>query len=88
MKRNRPTVVLVMAETSRFMKEETVLRYGVPLGAYTVFYHPPGNGEQVGLEIELPERITIEAKENKIALKVPDSPKLENDKDGKDATKK
>ncbi len=56
--------------TSWMVNGKTQLAPGAPAGRYKVTYHPPGNGEQIGTETELPEVVVIEPTENVLALDV------------------
>jgi hypothetical protein len=47
---------------------------GVPAGRYKVVYHPPGDGQKVGADVELSERVTVEARANTAALVLPPKP--------------
>jgi hypothetical protein len=58
--------------TSWLVNGKTQLAPGAPTGRYKVTYHPPGNGEKIGAETELPEVVTVEAKENVLKLDVPE----------------
>jgi len=49
----------------------TVGTPGVPAGKYRVIYHPPSDGSRMGLEMELKEPITVEAKPNTIEITLP-----------------
>jgi hypothetical protein len=55
------------AETSRNKPAGGVeVRPGAPTGRYKVVYHPPSNGEKMGLEVKL-DAVTVEAKANNTA---------------------
>lgn len=58
--------------TSTSRGGNTEIQPGAPAGRYKVHYHPPGDGQKVGLEVELPEVITVEPKENVLTLDVPE----------------
>ena len=58
-------------ETSRTADRGTEIRPGAPAGAYKVVYHPPGNGQKTGLEVELPAGVTVPA--GPVALALPDA---------------
>lgn len=45
---------------------------GMPAGTYRVVYHPLSDGSRSGLEVELDDRVTIEARENELELVLPD----------------
>jgi hypothetical protein len=60
------------ATTSRIVDGKTEMSPGVPAGRYKVTYHPPGNGEKIGLETELPDTVIIEPKDNLLKLDVPE----------------
>lgn len=51
---------------------ETSVKPGTPAGTYKVFYHPPGDGQKVGAEIEVAERVTIKAGTNELTIVVPE----------------
>jgi hypothetical protein len=58
-------------ETSYTGVTATTIKPGAPVGRYKVFYHPPGDGQKVGTEIELDERVTIQAGSNELTIDVP-----------------
>jgi hypothetical protein len=45
---------------------------GIPAGRYIAIYHPASDGSKSGLEVKLPEPITVEPGENTIPLELPD----------------
>ncbi len=47
------------------------IRPGAPAGRYRVIYHPASNGATMGLEVELPERVTVEPGGADIRLQLP-----------------
>jgi hypothetical protein len=51
---------------------KTELKPGIPAGRYKVVYHPPSDGQKLGLETELPDVVVIEPKENVLTLKLPE----------------
>lgn len=57
--------------TSTTTGGKTELKAGVPAGRYKVVYHPPGDGQKLGLETELLELVTVEAGPNVIQLVLP-----------------
>jgi hypothetical protein len=57
--------------TSRSVGGKTEMAQGAPAGRFKVVYHPPGDGQAVGTETELPEVVVIEPKENVLRLDVP-----------------
>lgn len=59
-------------ETSHTGASETTIKPGAPAGTYKVFYHPPGDGQKVGAEIEIAERVTIGPGPNELSIVVPD----------------
>src|SRR5262245_28868035 len=74
------------AETSRDPAKATAGLPGGPAGRYRVAYHPPGDGEKVGTEYHFPEPVTVETKDNALALTLPEQ--LPGARAGKpDATK-
>jgi hypothetical protein len=59
------------AQTSRTTGAGTVIKPGALAGTYKVVYHPPSDGQKMGLETELPERVTVEVKANAVTLTLP-----------------
>jgi hypothetical protein len=45
-------------------REGVVVKSGAPVGRYKVIYHPPSNGAMMGLDVEVEQRVTVEAGEN------------------------
>lgn len=60
------------ATTSTSTGGKTELKPGVPAGRYKVVYHPPGDGQKLGLETELSEVVVVEAGMNEIKLVLPE----------------
>lgn len=58
--------------TSWMVNGKTLLAPGAPAGRYKVTYHPPGNGEKIGMETELLDVVAIEPKDNVVTLDVPE----------------
>ncbi|WP_020475529.1 hypothetical protein [Zavarzinella formosa] len=50
----------------------TVGTPGVPAGKYKVVYHPPSNGAKLGLEVTLPEPVTVEGAPNVLNIELPE----------------
>lgn len=48
-----------------------VSKSGAPAGRYKAVYHPPSNGARTGLEVELSQPVTVEAKENTASFALP-----------------
>lgn len=59
---------------------------GVPAGRYKVVFHPPGDGQKVGTDVELPDRVTVEAKANTLTLTLPPKPNAESKADAAEKT--
>ena len=59
------------AETIRTADRGSETRPGAPIGRYKVIYHPPGNGSKTGLEVELDQRVMVEAKANTATVTLP-----------------
>ena len=59
------------AQTERVTALETRADPGIPAGTYKVTYHPPGDGQALGLEVELPDRVTVTAGGTTVELKLP-----------------
>lgn len=59
------------ARTSRWNGKETVFRPGVKPGRYKATYHPPGDGQALGLEVELATEVVVEAKANTATFELP-----------------
>ncbi len=49
------------AQTVESRSDGSVTRPGAPPGSYRVVYHPPSDGSKTGLEVELKQRVTVEA---------------------------
>ena len=47
------------------------IKPGAPAGRYRVIYHPASNGATMGLEVELAERVTVEAGGTEVELTLP-----------------
>jgi hypothetical protein len=47
------------ATTSRTTTKGADIRPGVPAGTYKAVYHPPGDGQKTGLEVEAAARLTV-----------------------------
>lgn len=60
------------ARTSRLGESPAVFRPGIRPGTYRVTYHPPGDGSKMGLDVELPSSVVVEAKDNRIELELPE----------------
>lgn len=60
------------ATTSRTTGMATTIHNGAPAGRYKVVYHPPSDGQKMGLETELPEVVVVEAGVNEIKLVLPE----------------
>lgn len=61
----------LLVTTSRTVNGQTVLMTGAPAGRFKVHYHPPSDGQAIGLETELPDVVVIEPRENVLTLDVP-----------------
>jgi hypothetical protein len=59
------------ATTSRTTGQATTIENGAPVGTYKVVYHPPSDGQKMGLESELPDTIEVKAESNVINLALP-----------------
>jgi hypothetical protein len=59
------------ATTSTSAAGNTELKPGVPAGRYKVVYHPPGDGQKLGLETELPDPVLVEPTDNRLSQTVP-----------------
>jgi hypothetical protein len=44
---------------------------GAPAGRYKVVYHPPGDGQKSGLDVEFPERVSVEPGAKPVTLALP-----------------
>ncbi|MDY3553553.1 hypothetical protein R5W24_002656 [Gemmata sp. JC717] len=55
--------------TARDGKSET--RPGAPAGRYRVVYHPPSDGSKSGLEVDLPDVVTVEPNTAALRLALP-----------------
>ncbi|QEL19639.1 hypothetical protein [Limnoglobus roseus] len=60
------------ARTSRLGESPIVFRPGIRVGAYRVTYHPTSDGSKMGLDVDLPDPITVEVKDNHVDLTLPD----------------
>jgi len=60
------------ARTLEVATEGTRIHPGIPEGTYKVIYHPASDGQKTGLEIELPQTLTVPAGGTEIDLVVPD----------------
>lgn len=60
------------ATTSRTTDSRTRTIDGAPAGRYKVVYHPPGDGQALGLEVELPDVVTVGPQENVLKLVLPE----------------
>lgn len=60
------------ATTSRTTGTATTIHDGAPVGRYKVVYHPPSDGQKMGLETELPDLITVDAGSNVVNLVLPE----------------
>jgi hypothetical protein len=59
------------ATTSRTTGTATVIDDGAPVGRFKVVYHPPSDGQRMGLETELPDIIEVKEGSNVFNLELP-----------------
>lgn len=59
------------AHTAHTTADQTDIRPGAPAGRYKVVYNPPSDGQR-DVSVELPGRVTVEAKDNTVSLVLPE----------------
>lgn len=60
-----------VAQTSKVTGTKTLFQPGARVGRYKATFHPPSDGAKTGQQVELATVVTVEAKENVVALELP-----------------